>query len=65
MFVLGEPLDAASVLACGMANAVVPLLELRTKAHAAAVALTKRRFVWCWCLPTRRQSTSRSPSEFT
>jgi enoyl-CoA hydratase/carnithine racemase len=42
MFALGEPLDAASVLACGMANAVVPLLELRTKAHAAAVALTKR-----------------------
>jgi enoyl-CoA hydratase/carnithine racemase len=42
MFALGEPLDAASALACGLANAVVPVSELRTKAHGAAVALTKR-----------------------
>ena len=42
MFALGEPLDAASALACGLANAVVPVAELRAKARAAAEALTKR-----------------------
>jgi enoyl-CoA hydratase/carnithine racemase len=42
MFALGEPMDAATALACGLANAVVPLGELRAKAHGAAVALTKR-----------------------
>ncbi len=42
MFALGEPLDAASALACGLANAVVPAAELRAKAHAAAEALTRR-----------------------
>src|SRR5260370_42064204 len=42
MFALGEPMDASSALACGLANAVVPLSELRTKAHGAAAALTKR-----------------------
>ena len=42
MFALGEPLDAASALACGLANAVVPVAELRAKARAAAEVLTKR-----------------------
>jgi enoyl-CoA hydratase/carnithine racemase len=42
MFALGEPLDAATALACGLANAVVPTAELRAKARAAAEALTKR-----------------------
>src|SRR5580700_9300767 len=42
MFALGEPLDAATALACGLANAVVPAAELRAKAHQAAVALTQR-----------------------
>ncbi len=32
MFALGEPMDASSALACGLANAVVPLSELRTPA---------------------------------
>src|SRR5271169_2873592 len=42
MFALGEPLDAATALACGLANAVVPVADLRTKARDAAEALTKR-----------------------
>jgi len=42
MFALGEPLDAASALACGLANAVVPVAELRAKAREAAEVLTKR-----------------------
>ena len=42
MFALGEPMDAASALACGLANAVVPQGELRKRAHDAAIALTKR-----------------------
>src|SRR5258706_10836060 len=42
MFALGEPLDAATALACGLANAVVPASELRAKARQAAEALTKR-----------------------
>src|SRR5882757_1287546 len=42
MFALGETMDAPDALACGLANAVVPLSELRTKAHGAAAALTKR-----------------------
>jgi enoyl-CoA hydratase/carnithine racemase len=42
MFALGEPMDASSALACGLANAVVPLGELRKKAHDAAITLTKR-----------------------
>jgi len=42
MFALGEPLDAASALACGLANAVVPATELRSRARTAAEALTKR-----------------------
>src|SRR5215831_7252788 len=42
MFALGEPMDAAAALACGLANAVVPQADLRKKAHDTAVALTKR-----------------------
>ncbi|MGY3599833.1 enoyl-CoA hydratase/carnithine racemase [Bradyrhizobium sp. USDA 4341] len=42
MFALGEPMDAAGALASGLANAVVPQVDLRKKAHDAAVALTKR-----------------------
>jgi enoyl-CoA hydratase/carnithine racemase len=42
MFALGEPLDAATALACGLANAVVPAADLRAKAREAAEALTKR-----------------------
>jgi enoyl-CoA hydratase/carnithine racemase len=42
MFALGEPLDAATAVACGLANASVPAAELRGRATAAAVALTKR-----------------------
>jgi enoyl-CoA hydratase/carnithine racemase len=42
MFALGEPMDAASALACGLANAVVPQDELRKKARDAAITLTKR-----------------------
>jgi len=42
MFALGEPLDAATALACGLANDVVPPTDLRQKAMAAAVTLTSR-----------------------
>src|SRR6266436_2826540 len=42
MFALGEPLDAAAALACGLANAVVPSADLGAKAREAAEALTKR-----------------------
>lgn len=42
MFALGEPMEAAAALACGLANAVVRQAELRKKARDAAVALTKR-----------------------
>jgi enoyl-CoA hydratase/carnithine racemase len=42
MFALGEPVDATTALAWGLANAVVPLDELRSRARAAAEALTKR-----------------------
>jgi enoyl-CoA hydratase/carnithine racemase len=42
MFALGEPMDAATAFACGLANAVVPVGEVRGKAMAAAVTLTKR-----------------------
>ena len=34
MFALGEPLDAATALACGLANAVVPVADLRARARA-------------------------------
>src|SRR5262249_21198441 len=42
MFAWGEPIDAASALASGLANAVVPQGGLRKKAHDAAIALTRR-----------------------
>jgi len=42
MFALGEPMDAATALACGLANAVVPLAELRNKAKDAAATLSRR-----------------------
>ena len=42
MFALGEPMDAATAVASGLANAVLPAAELRQKAKAAAVTLTKR-----------------------
>jgi enoyl-CoA hydratase/carnithine racemase len=42
MFALGEPMEAATAVACGLANGVVPQGELRKKAHEAAIALTKR-----------------------
>ncbi len=42
MFALGEPIDAAAALSCGLANAVVPLADLRARARAAAETLTKR-----------------------
>jgi enoyl-CoA hydratase/carnithine racemase len=41
MFALGEPVDAATALAWGLANAVVPVSELRARAKAAAEALTR------------------------
>jgi enoyl-CoA hydratase/carnithine racemase len=41
MFALGEPMEAATALACGLANAVVPQGELRKKARDAALALSK------------------------
>ena len=42
MFALGEPMDAATAVASGLANAVVPQAELRKRAMDAAIALTKR-----------------------
>jgi enoyl-CoA hydratase/carnithine racemase len=42
MFALGEPVDAATALAWGLANAVVPIDQLRARARTAAEALTKR-----------------------
>jgi len=42
MFALGEPLVAATALACGLANAVVPVADLRARAREAAEALTTR-----------------------
>lgn len=42
MFALGEPMEAAAALGCGLANAVVPPGELRKRAHDAAMTLVKR-----------------------
>lgn len=42
MFVLGEPVDAPTALAWGLANAVVPAGELRARARAAAVAVAAK-----------------------
>jgi enoyl-CoA hydratase/carnithine racemase len=44
MFALGEPVEAATAVSIGLANAVVPLEDLRAKARGAAEALTKRPF---------------------
>ena len=42
MFVLGEAVDARKAEAWGIANAVVPLAELRAKARAAAEAVASK-----------------------
>jgi enoyl-CoA hydratase/carnithine racemase len=42
MFVLGEPIDGSTAAAWGIANAVVPRDELRTRARAAADAVAAR-----------------------
>lgn len=42
MFALGEPMDAATAVASGLANAVVSAGEVRQKAMTAAITLTKR-----------------------
>ena len=39
MFVLGEPVDAATAVAWGLANAVVPAADLRARARTAAVTV--------------------------
>jgi enoyl-CoA hydratase/carnithine racemase len=42
MFALGQPMEAAAAVECGLANAVVPSGKLRSQAHEAAMKLTKR-----------------------
>jgi enoyl-CoA hydratase/carnithine racemase len=42
MFALGEAVDATTALSWGLANAVLPVSDLRSRARAAAEALTKR-----------------------
>lgn len=42
MFAFGEPVNAETAVAMGLANAVVPLDELRNKAREAATKLVKR-----------------------
>lgn len=42
MFVLGEPIDAATAVAWGLANAVCPRAELDARARAAADAIASR-----------------------
>jgi enoyl-CoA hydratase/carnithine racemase len=42
MFALGEPVDAPTALAYGLANAVVPLGELHARARRAAETVAKR-----------------------
>jgi enoyl-CoA hydratase/carnithine racemase len=42
MFVLGEAVDAATAVAWGLANAVVPRAELRVRARAAAEAIAAK-----------------------
>jgi enoyl-CoA hydratase/carnithine racemase len=44
MFALGEPVEAEAAVSIGLANAVVPLDDLRARARAAAEALAKRPF---------------------
>jgi enoyl-CoA hydratase/carnithine racemase len=42
MFALGEPIDAQTARTYGLANEVVPLSDLRPRAHRAAETLAKR-----------------------
>src|SRR5215475_7721209 len=42
MFALGQPMEAAAAVACGLANTVVPLGQLRKRARDVAMTLTKR-----------------------
>jgi enoyl-CoA hydratase/carnithine racemase len=42
MFALGEPVDAMTALSLGLANAVLPVSDLRARARAAAETLTTR-----------------------
>jgi enoyl-CoA hydratase/carnithine racemase len=42
MFALGEPVDAMTALSWGLANAVLPVSDLRARARAAAETLTTR-----------------------
>jgi enoyl-CoA hydratase/carnithine racemase len=42
MFVLGEPIDGPTAVAWGIATAVVPHADLRTRARAAADAIASR-----------------------
>jgi enoyl-CoA hydratase/carnithine racemase len=42
MFVLGEPVDGATAVAWGLANAMCPRGELRRRARAAAEAIASR-----------------------
>jgi enoyl-CoA hydratase/carnithine racemase len=42
MFALGEPMNASTAVQCGLANAVVPVEEVRYRALAAARSLTQR-----------------------
>lgn len=42
MFAFGEPVNAETAVAMGLANAVVPLDELRNKAREAAIKLARR-----------------------
>jgi enoyl-CoA hydratase/carnithine racemase len=39
MFVLGEPVDAPTAVAWGLANAMVPAADLRARARSAAVTV--------------------------
>ncbi len=42
MFALGQPMDAQTAVACGLANEVVPQAQLHRHAREAAIALTRR-----------------------
>lgn len=42
MFALGEPIDASTALQAGLANAVVPAAEVRSRAASAASALARQ-----------------------
>lgn len=42
MFAFGEPVDGATAVSIGLANALVPAEDLRATAHEAALKLAKR-----------------------